>query len=162
MVRIGITAIHAAVPICIVSPHVPNNVAFAAIPWFLASYSAYLPTEQFTLKQWIQALYDTVVDRTGQTSHAFGLIKMARGLAKLVLLYVGVQPLLPTMPDAMLNYPWFSSESLSYTFLFGVKAYLVLGCADVTAGLAQALTGWRMVDMFDSPILATSPIDFWR
>jgi hypothetical protein len=159
--RVGMTVIHAIVPLAIVSPLQPNNVTFAAVPWFLASYSAYLPTENFTLTEWIKALYSTIVDRTpitadGKTNvNVLGLVKTLRGIAKLAVLYFGVEPFLPTMPDDMLRYPWLSKESLLDTFLFGLKAYLILGVVDVSTGLAQAVTGWRMVDMFDSPLLST-------
>ncbi|CAO0796095.1 unnamed protein product [Mucor circinelloides] len=165
--RAGMTVVHAIVPLAIVSPLQPNNVTFAAVPWFLASYSAYLPTESFTLTEWMKALYSTIVDRSPIASNSktsvnvLGLLKCLRGVAKLAALYFGVEPFLPTMPDDMLRYPWLSKESLLDTFLFGLKAYLILGIVDVTTGLAQAATGWRMVDMFDSPLLATSPKDFW-
>lgn len=157
--RVGMTVIHAIVPLAIVSPLQPNNVTFAAVPWFLASYSAYLPTDQFTLSQWIRALYNTIVDRgpphAKTNVHTQGIIKTLRGIIKLAALYFGIEPLLPEYPDVMLEYVWLSRESLLDTFLFGLKAYLVLGAVDVTTGLAQAVTGWRMVDMFDSPLLAT-------
>lgn len=160
--RVGMTVIHAVVPLALVSPMQPNNVAFAAIPWFLASYSAYLPTEKFTLTEWMKALYNTIVDRSPIAAtdnkpnvNILGLFKALRGVAKLAILYFGIEPFLPTMPDDMLKYPWLSKKSLLDTFLFGLKAYLILGIVDVTAGLAQAITGWRMVDMFDSPLLAT-------
>ncbi|CEP12961.1 hypothetical protein [Parasitella parasitica] len=165
---IGMTVIHAIVPLAVVSPLQPNNVAFAAVPWFLASYSAYLPTERFTLTEWIKALYGTIVDRTpiapgGKTNvNALGLLKTLRGVAKLVIMYFGIEPFLPTMPDDMLRHPWLSKKSLTDTFLFGLKAYLILGVVDIITGLIQAATGWRMVDMFDSPLLSTSPKDFWR
>jgi hypothetical protein len=155
--KASMTIIHALVPLGIVSPYLPNNVGFAAVPWFIASYSAYLPTAQFTMKEWIQALYSTIVDRTPveYPVKRMGLLKCCRGIAKLSILYFGIEPLLPTMPDAMLEHPWLSAESLIDTFLFGLKAYLVLGGVDITAGLAQAITGWRMVDMFNSPLLST-------
>lgn len=155
--RVGMTVAHAIVPLAVVSPIPANNVAFAAIPWFLASYSAYLPTENFSLKQWLKALYGTIVDRMANVHnvHRMGIVKTLRGIAKLAILYFGVEPLLPTMPDEMLKYSWFSLKSLSDTFLFGLKAYLILGVVDVTTGLAQAITGWCMVDMFDSPLLST-------
>jgi hypothetical protein len=155
--RIGMTVVHAIVPLAIVSPLQPNNVTFAAVPWFLASYSAYLPTENFTLTGWLRALYSTIVDPDMNTIHVhrLGLVKTMRGISKLAILYYGVEPLLPTMPDEMLKYAWLSKKSLTDTFLFGLKAYLILGIVDVTTGLAQLITGWRMVDMFDSPVLAT-------
>ncbi|KAI9483830.1 MAG: hypothetical protein EXX96DRAFT_156246 [Benjaminiella poitrasii] len=160
MLQLGMTVTHGLVPLAIVSPFQPSNVAFAAVPWFIASYSAYLPTERFSLKEWIKALYGTIVDHSPlankSTSNAtLGLWKSFRGITKLTILYFGIEPLLPTMPDDMLRYKWLSSESLKDTFLFGLKAYLVLGIVDVTTGLAQAMTGWRMVDMFDSPLLST-------
>lgn len=156
--RLGMTVVHAIVPLAIVSPSLANNVTFAAVPWFLASYSAYLPTEQFTCTGWLKALYNTMVDHSVKEkprTHLQGLMKALRGVTKLAVLYFGVEPLLPSMPDAMLAYPWFSKESLTDTFLFGLKAYLILGGVDVLTGLAQAITGWGMVDMFDSPLLAT-------
>lgn len=157
--KASMTVIHAIVPLGIVSPYLPNNVGFATIPWFLASYSAYLPTSQFTLKEWIKELYSTIVDRTPVAPEypikRMGLMKCLRGIAKLSILYFGIEPLLPIMPDEMLDYPWFSKQSLLDTFLFGLKAYLVLGGVDVTSGLAQAVTGWRMTDMFNNPLLST-------
>ncbi|KAI8877522.1 hypothetical protein K501DRAFT_230111, partial [Backusella circina FSU 941] len=156
----AMTVMHTMVPLAVISPLSPNNVAFAAVPWFLATYSAYLPTEQFSLTEWVRALYATVVDHS-PSSASPGWLKVVRGLTKLAVLLFGVEPLLPDMPDLMLQYPWLSTHSLGWTLLFGLKAYLVLGGVDVMAGLAQAITGWCMIDMFDSPFLATSPIDFW-
>lgn len=161
--RLGMTSIHAIVPLAIVSPLQPNNVTFAAVPWFLASYSAYLPTDQFSLSQWIRALYNTIVDRNPPNAktnvHVQGIIKTLRGMMKLAVLYFGIEPLLPEYPETMLAHAWLSRESLLDTFLFGLKAYLVLGAVDVTTGLAQAVTGWSMVDMFNSPLLATRYVE---
>lgn len=155
--RIAMTITHAIIPLTVISPFSPNNVTFAAVPWFLASYSAYLPIQEFTLKEWLRSLYNTIVDREvdHHNINRSGLIKAGRGLFKLAVLYFGIEPLLPTMPDQMLQYPWLSQKSLIDTFLFGIKAYLVLGVVDVTTGVAQAVTGWCTVDMFDSPLLAT-------
>jgi hypothetical protein len=152
----AMTVLHSVMPLAAISPFSPNNVAFAAVPWFLATYSAYLPTEQFSLTDWVRALYETVVDRTASNEpRARGILKVVRGLTKLAVLLFGVEPLLPEMPDLMLQYPWLSTQSLGWTFLFGLKAYLVLGGVDIMAGLSQAITGWCMIDMFDSPLLAT-------
>ncbi|KAI7904213.1 uncharacterized protein BX663DRAFT_504321 [Cokeromyces recurvatus] len=163
--RLGLTVLHGLVPLVVVSPFQPNNVAFAAIPWFLASYSAYFPTKHFTLTEWMKALYGTIIDDSPLTDKStntkLGVWKTLRGLFKLGALYFGIEPLLPNKADEMLRYSWLSKESLIGTFLFGLKAYLILGVVDVTTGLAQTMTGWRMIDMFDSPLLATSPRDFW-
>ncbi|KAI8968536.1 hypothetical protein BDF20DRAFT_186956 [Mycotypha africana] len=157
--RLGLTVTHAIVPLAVVSPYLPNNVAFAAVPWFIAAYSAYLPTEEFTLTEWLRALYNTVVDHPLMTSdkdnRTLGLKKVFRGVGKLTFLYFVIEPLLPAKPDDMLKYAWLSKESLLSTFLFGLKAYLILGGMDVLMGFVQCFSGWCMQDMFDSPILST-------
>ncbi|KAG1223836.1 hypothetical protein G6F35_004407 [Rhizopus arrhizus] len=155
--RVAITTAHALVPLVIASPSSPANVAFATVPWFVASYSAGLPLDAFSVKEWTRAIFETVIDRSPVEGNVYvqGLVKTGRGILKLLILVYGVQPLLPSKPDLMLRYPWFSKTSLICTFLFGLDAYLIMGFMDMAAGIVQVMTGLKMEDMFDSPFLAT-------
>ncbi|KAG1502297.1 hypothetical protein G6F46_003081 [Rhizopus delemar] len=156
--RVAITTAHALVPLVVASPSSPANVAFATVPWFVASYSAGLPLDTFSVKEWTRAIFETVIDRSPVEGNVYvqGLVKTGRGILKLLILVYGVQPLLPSRPDLMLRYPWFSKTSLIHTFLFGLDAYLIMGFLDMAAGVVQVMTGLKMEDMFDSPFLATS------
>lgn len=157
--RIAMAIAHVSVPLVVVSPSSPANVAFAVVPWFIASYSARISTGNLFAQKWI---HNSRNDPTyAGNIYKDGLWKAGRGVIKLLAFAYIVQPLLPSEPDYMLRYPWLSRESLSNTLLFGADAYLIFGFVDILAGIAQAITGWTMEDMFDAPYLATSPRDFW-
>ncbi|KAI8362825.1 hypothetical protein BD560DRAFT_404215 [Blakeslea trispora] len=160
IIRISIVAAHAVVPLVIISPFQPNNVAFAALPWFLASYSAYLPSEHLTMKQWIKALSQTVIDSSRPAKPSEGFWKLVRGVTKLVALTVLVDQWLPSKPQEIFQYPYFSTTSFINTFLFGVKAYLILGASDILAGVVEIVSGKRIIDVFDAPYLATRYVIF--
>jgi hypothetical protein len=61
---------------------------------------------------------------------------------------------LPRRTEIALVYPWFSFASMIYTLLYGIKAYLMLGIVDIFMGAEQAITGWRMIYLFNSPIIS--------
>ncbi|KAI8370785.1 hypothetical protein EDC96DRAFT_92940 [Choanephora cucurbitarum] len=155
IIRTSIVAVHAAVPLYVISPLQGNNVAFAAVPWFLASYSAYLPTEHLGWKEWIKALSSTVIDSSGPAKPSESGWKVIRGVTKLAALLLLVDRLLPANPKLIFQDPYFSLPSLLNTFLFGTKAYLILGTSDILAGIVELVSGKRIVDLFDAPYLAT-------
>ncbi|KAI7881011.1 hypothetical protein K492DRAFT_129353 [Lichtheimia hyalospora FSU 10163] len=91
-----------------------------------------------------------------------GVMRIARGIIKLVFMHYYLDRLLPSDPSFMLKFPWFHSYSLIGTLLYGCKAYTFLGVADVGMGIQQLILGLPQIDLFDAPMLATSPKDFWR
>ncbi|CEG67128.1 hypothetical protein RMATCC62417_03596 [Rhizopus microsporus] len=162
--RVIISTVHAAVPLVVVSPSSPANIAFALLPWFIASYSAFLPMEKFTVKEWLRSVFETFIDKSpskGEDVRKLGFAKIIRGTIKLITLTSLVIPALPSDPEYMLRQPWLSKESITTTFLIGLDAYLIFGAADIITGAIQTVSGQKMEDMFDSPFIATSPRDFW-
>ncbi|CEI95141.1 hypothetical protein RMCBS344292_09340 [Rhizopus microsporus] len=162
--RVIISTVHAAVPLAVVSPSSPANIAFALLPWFIASYSAFLPMEKFTVKEWLRSVFETFIDRSpskGEDVRKLGFAKIIRGTIKLITLTSLVIPAIPSDPEYILKKPWLSKESITTTFLIGLDAYLIFGAADIIAGAIQTVSGQKMEDMFDSPFIATSPRDFW-
>jgi D-alanyl-lipoteichoic acid acyltransferase DltB (MBOAT superfamily) len=94
-----------------------------------------------------------------------GLAKMCRGAFKLSLLFTVLEPLWGAMgisPSVeTLTLPWYHPWTLVYNLLLGITAYCLLGTVDVFLGLEQAVAGVRFMDLFEAPILASSPRDFW-
>jgi hypothetical protein len=168
--RISMALIHTVIPMIFISKHPPFNILFAAVPWFMASYSAHMPTDQLTIKKYIHTLFKVTIndDDEEALSHKTrrirckGVAKFSLGLFKFAFMRLFINPLLPHHAEYALDYAWFSPMSLIYTVLFGVKAYCMLGFVDLVMGIEMAVFAWNMVDLFNSPIIASSPRDFWR
>lgn len=165
--RIAMAIVHIIIPMIFISNHAPCNILFAAAPWFLASYSAHMSTEQLTIKKWMYTLFKVAIDddeimKNKTKIRCKGMSKISLGTLKLVFMQVFVNPLLPQHAEYALDYGWLHPMSLVYTVLFGIKAYCLLGAVDIFMGIEQTLFGWNMVDLFNSPIISLSPRDFWR
>ncbi|KAI8877521.1 hypothetical protein K501DRAFT_288347, partial [Backusella circina FSU 941] len=162
------SVVHAIIPLVITSSSPPLNLLYAAAPWFLLSHTAHMPVEDLTLWTWIESLFnitmDKKLDHQGDSSFKVrldGVSKMCLGLAKLCFMYGVIDRMLPRRTEIALEYPWASGVSMMYTLLYGIKAYLMLGIIDIFMGLEQTITGWRMIYLFDIPIISYSPRDFW-
>ncbi|KAL0089577.1 hypothetical protein J3Q64DRAFT_1636794 [Phycomyces blakesleeanus] len=178
--RLVITAIHIALPLIFITHSVKYNLFFAGLPWAVASLTACLPLDEITLSDWVLAqssvlldpsvsvpsnptikeIYNTATSQTLAT-RIHGIAKIGRGMAKLVIMKYILDPFLPADPSSVLLFPWFSKTSLVLTILFGMKAYLTIGAVDIGLGFMQFVLGIPLVDIFNSPILAHSPKDFW-
>ncbi|KAG1146181.1 hypothetical protein G6F37_005694 [Rhizopus arrhizus] len=90
-----------------------------------------------------------------------GAVNICLGILKLSFMALFIDPLLPQKPIFALYYAWFHPISLLYTVLYGIKVYCILGVVDIGLGVEQIVTGWEMIQLFDSPVLSTSPRDFW-
>ncbi|CEI93900.1 hypothetical protein RMCBS344292_08125 [Rhizopus microsporus] len=162
--RLALACIHAILPLIFVSPNRPLNVLYAAVPWFVVSYSAHMPTDQLTPIAWIDTLIKIMVEPNDNHTNRIrcrGAATSCLGILKWSFMHLFIDPLLPHRTLFALYYPWLHPMSLIYVILYGVKAYCLLGIVDIFMGLEQVVTGWNMVQLFNSPILATSPRDFW-
>jgi hypothetical protein len=164
--RFAMAIYHIIIPMIYISSYPPANILYAAGPWFLASYSAHMPTEDLTAEKWVRTLFKiTIEDEQGTNTSKIrlqGLSKIALGIFKIAFMHLFINPLLPHHAEYALDYPWLHPMSLMYTVLYGVKAYCMLGIVDVFMGVEQSLFAWNMVPLFNSPIIASSPRDFWR
>lgn len=166
--RLAMATVHIAIPMIFITGNPPFDLLFATVPWFLASYTAYVATDQLSFVQWVQAMLEVVTITDDELSadkkkiRLKGLSKLSMGIFKIAVMHIVVNPLLPRRPEYALEYPWFSVESLFYTALFGIKAYLLLGLLQIYMSLCQIVLGITVVELFDSPIIASSPRDFWR
>ncbi|KAG0739967.1 hypothetical protein G6F57_001796 [Rhizopus arrhizus] len=163
--RVFIVLFRIALPLVFVSPNIPINVLFAAVPWFFTSYTARMPIEQLTLAEWTNKVIKITSESSENMSVSSiryrGAANCCLGVLKWSFMRLFLDPLLPHKPIFALYYPWFHPLSLIYTILYGVKAYCLLGAVNVFMGLEQVIMGWNMVQLFDSPIIASSPRDFW-
>lgn len=164
--RMGMVIVHVLLPMIFISNNPPCNILFAAGPWFIASYAAHMPTNTLTFRKCVNDLFKVTIQEDQNTDktkiRCKGVTKISLGVLKLVFMELMINPLIPLHPMYVLNYAWFHPMSLIYTVLFGIKAYCLLGAVDIFMGLEQFLFAWNMIDLFDSPILSTSPRDFWR
>ncbi|KAI9493576.1 hypothetical protein BDB00DRAFT_367419 [Zychaea mexicana] len=182
--RVILGLVHAAIPLYIVSTSVVANLFFAAIPWFFVSYGASLPLERITLCEAYRVFMAVVTDhkRTipvaavggNEVAHQqqqkqqraaqnrwHGVIKVARGTSKLIFLHQCIEPWLPANNAYILSLPWFDWRSLTLTMLYGTKGYCFLGIVDIGMGLEELVLAEPMIDLFNSPIISSSPRDFW-
>ncbi|EIE86860.1 hypothetical protein RO3G_11571 [Rhizopus delemar RA 99-880] len=125
-----------------------------------------MPIEQLTLAEWTNKVIKITSESSENMSVSSiryrGAATCCLGVLKWSFMRLFLDPLLPHKPIFALYYPWFHPLSLIYTILYGVKAYCLLGAVNVFMGLEQVIMGWNMVQLFDSPIIASSPRDFWR
>ncbi|KAI9023847.1 hypothetical protein CLU79DRAFT_700843 [Phycomyces nitens] len=172
--RLIITAVHIVLPLIFITHSIKTNLFFAGIPWAVASFTACLPLDKITLSDWAWAQTSVLLDPSVATpsnatireiyntatsqalaARMHGIAKVLRGFAKLMGMKYILDPLLPLDPSSVLSLPWFSKTSLIMTVLFGVKAYLTIGMTDIGLGFTQFILGIPLIDIFNSPILAT-------
>ncbi|KAG2234493.1 hypothetical protein INT48_004872 [Thamnidium elegans] len=164
--RIAMAIVHAVIPLVFVCNRPPFNVFFAGAPWLLATYTAAIPTENLTMEKWVRTLMQvTIVQRPegvdDRKIRYKGIAKISLAIFKLVFMHLFVDSLLPRHIEYVLEYSWIHPVGIFYTFLFGLKAYCLLGVIDLLMGVEQTLFAWNMIDLFNSPIIASSPRDFW-
>ncbi|KAI8329576.1 hypothetical protein BD560DRAFT_342058 [Blakeslea trispora] len=126
-----------------------------------------MPPENLTPIRWVKAFLQIIIDREAEPKsdtliRLGGLKKMALGVMKISFMYLAVDPFLPERSSKALEYSWIHPMSCFYTILFGVKGYCMLGVVDFFIGVEQTLFAWNLVSLFNSPILSSSPRDFWR
>lgn len=165
--RIAMAIVHAVIPLVFVSDRPPLNVFLAAAPWLLATYTAAIPTENLTMEKWVQTLMQVTIEQRPEETddrkiRYRGVAKISLSIFKLVFMHLFVDSLLPRHVESVLEYSWIHPVGIFYTFLFGLKAYCLLGVFDLLMGVEQTLFAWNMIDLFNSPIIASSPRDFWR
>lgn len=164
-VRVFIALFHASLPLIFISPSRLFNVFFIGIPWFFAVHAAYMPPNDLSPARFFKSLLKmTSIPSTAPTKviRYRGAVNICLGILKLSFMALFIDPLLPQKPIFALYYAWFHPISLLYTVLYGIKVYCILGVVDIGLGVEQIVTGWEMIQLFDSPVLSTSPRDFWR
>ncbi|GAA5805797.1 hypothetical protein HPULCUR_011323 [Helicostylum pulchrum] len=164
--RIAMAIVHAVIPLVFVCKQPPLNVFFAGAPWLLATYTAAIPTENLTMEKWVHTLMQVVIEQRPEETddrkiRYKGVAKISLGIFKLVFMHLFVDYFLPRHVEYVLEYSWIHPVGIFYTFLFGLKAYCLLGVIDLLMGVEQTLFAWNMIDLFNSPIIASSPRDFW-
>ncbi|KAG2222803.1 hypothetical protein INT45_011613 [Circinella minor] len=179
--RVILAIIHAIIPQLIVSTNVVANLFFAAMPWFFVAYGATMPLERITLQEAYVTFMAIVIDQErqqrqisaeGKTSDNnsgaksenrwHGCIKIIRGTIKWIFLFRCIEPFLPENNAYILSLPWFHWKSMTLTMLYGIEGYCFLGIIDIGMGIEEFALGIPLIDLFNSPILASSPRDFWR
>ncbi|KAI9264984.1 hypothetical protein BDA99DRAFT_507384 [Phascolomyces articulosus] len=179
--RVTMAIVHATIPQFIVSNHVVANLFFAAMPWFMLTYCATLPLEHISIQEAYDSFMTIMIDQerlqkidNGKekkkiTIHSarketlkYGCTKILRGVIKWIFLFRCIEPLLPENNSYLLSLPWFSWKSMELTLLYGIKGYCFLGIVDIGMGIEEIVLGTPLVDLFDSPIISSSPRDFWR
>ncbi|KAI9311332.1 hypothetical protein BX666DRAFT_1868111 [Dichotomocladium elegans] len=151
---------HAALPLVLVSRRHLDNMFLAGIPWFIVTYSAFaMPMDGISVFEWIDGVLSIVgvlFENANKGTHRLqGCVKVIRGSVKLLFSHVIIQPWLPADNRFLLSLGWFDLLSLLLTVLYGIKAYCTLGIVDVFMGLEQILLGVPLIDIFNSPILAS-------
>ncbi|ORY98894.1 hypothetical protein BCR43DRAFT_488342 [Syncephalastrum racemosum] len=180
--RVVLAIVHSLLPMAVVSPWAPYNLFFAAMPWFYVSYTAILPVDRLSCREWLYSFYAVLLDipdderrriafahnaQLGSgtddpmAARKAGLVKLIRGAFKFWFMKHVIDRILPEDYTVLLRLPWFSAGSLMLTVVLGIKAYLMLGVVDLGLGLEQCVLGVPLIDLQDSPILSASPRDFW-
>ncbi|KAI9493380.1 hypothetical protein BDB00DRAFT_378603 [Zychaea mexicana] len=166
--RLFLAAIHISIPLVFACPSELLNNTLLGTPWYAASYIVYFADKNFSFRESLANVGSTLlVFQENQQATGYvriqGLAKIARGVFKWALMKSLVDPWLPHgYSQRLLAIPYWSWESLWLTALIGFKVYCIMGLADIGVGSIQCTLGVPIYDIFDSPILAHSPRDFWR
>ncbi|CAO3631563.1 unnamed protein product [Cunninghamella blakesleeana] len=158
---------HLAIPIYIISSSQPLNVLFTAAPIYLVMFTAHLPDIHLNLIQnWIYELAtDLKAPNQEGNVRLHALAVLSRGIFKLSFILSILDPYFLYMINdnlmLVLKYPWYHPITLYYNLCLGIKAYCLLGSVDVLLGIEQLISGVRFIDLFNSPLIAQSPRDFW-
>ena len=179
--RVILAITHALIPQLIVSTNIVANLFFAVIPWFFVTYGATMPLEHITLQEAYETFMAIMIDQERQQRQIgakgkisdnnntaksenrwHGCIKVIRGTIKWIFLFRCIEPFLPQNNAYILSLTWFHWKSMTLTMLYGIKGYCFLGIVDIVMGLEEFALDMPMIDLFNSPILASSPRDFWR
>lgn len=174
--RVFLGIFHGLIPLFLVSKWSPYNLFFVTMPWFFVAYSSTIPTDRLSFREWGLAFYAILLDisdmdrqRMAQHPSQYmetlgklpkekirlqGLLKVMRGVAKLLFSARCIDPWLPPKYSTLLTLSWLSPQSLILTVLFGCKAYCFLGVTDILLGFEQVVLGWPLIDLFHSPILS--------
>ncbi|KAI7852135.1 hypothetical protein BDC45DRAFT_485835 [Circinella umbellata] len=180
--RLLLMGVHTAIPLTLSSPRIGANLFFITLPWFYVAYSSAIPVEKYTYCEWLDSLQCLLLDAPGdkrwmlatrkipklelseqeqQGARIRGVTRIARGIGKFIMMKLIVDPLLPKQLSSILSLPWLHPNSLFSTLLFGCKAYLFLGVADIGTGIQQLLLGVPSIDLFNFPMIASTPKEFW-
>ncbi|KAI8063185.1 hypothetical protein BC940DRAFT_243570 [Gongronella butleri] len=143
------------------------NVFFTAGPLYLAVFTASLPAGDLgNVRVWAHRLSTDLLDADQSGGiRVHGLAKVFRGVFKLAFNQGVLDPFfLAAVKDDLtkiLEIPFYHPQAMVYHLLLGIKAYCLLGVVDICLGTEQLLFGVRYIDLFQSPLLSSSPRDFW-
>ncbi|KAG0174984.1 hypothetical protein DFQ30_001459 [Apophysomyces sp. BC1015] len=163
-----------AIPTVIQSDNLGLNIFWMGQLWFVAVIHSQLPLASLSLRQCFWAHLGILLEKTtpGMEGQFFstklstdvrlaGLLKIARGILKWEFGVFVIHPWLLDNPADLLLMPWLSQTALLQTLLVGIRIYCLLGSLDVAFGFLQMVLGMVLIDVFNSPILASGPKDFW-
>ncbi|KAI9244134.1 hypothetical protein BDA99DRAFT_610260 [Phascolomyces articulosus] len=180
--RMALMSIHTTIPLVFASSSVGANLFFIAVPWFYVTYSSVIPVEKYSFREWLDSLQCLLLDASPEKrwllatrkiptlklskeeqyeARIKGVVRIVRGIGKLIIMKYLVDPLLPDPLSSVLTLPWLHPTSLLSTLLFGCKAYFFLGVADIGTGIQQMSLGVPSIDLFNSPMIASTPREFW-
>ncbi|KAI9259638.1 hypothetical protein BDA99DRAFT_440009 [Phascolomyces articulosus] len=172
--RILLFLIHISISLFFACPSQFLTASMLGAPWYTASYVVYFADKNLSFRESLIGVGSTLLifqeqgqsksaDTTTKHVRMQGLAKMARGVFKWSLMKSFVDPWLPDgYSQRLLMIDYWTMESLMLTATIGLKVYCIMGLVDLFMGSFQFLFGISMIDIFDSPILAHSPRDFWR
>ncbi|KAI8150420.1 hypothetical protein BJV82DRAFT_587134 [Fennellomyces sp. T-0311] len=165
-IRTLLVLAHIAIPLTFASPSEMLSGSLVGMPWYTATYIVHFADKGLGFRESIVSVGGTlhVFQESPTEDHirTQGLAKIARGVFKWAFMKTVIDPWLPDhFSQRLLALPYWSIESLWLTALIGIKVYLLMGLVDIGTGLLQSVMRVPMIDIFDSPILATSPRDFW-
>ncbi|KAI7903750.1 uncharacterized protein BX663DRAFT_433542 [Cokeromyces recurvatus] len=138
-------------------------------PWALAAQIVFFTNSSITLKDWLSKLIkistfqdDTPTTETDMEIRLNGLKKMIRGIIKTAFMKVVLDSLLPDNIASLLAIPFYKPKACFITFILALRIYCMISVVDIITGVIQTIFLIRFNDIFNNPLLATSPKDFWK
>ncbi|KAI7848906.1 hypothetical protein BDC45DRAFT_521889 [Circinella umbellata] len=167
--RILIVLIHVSISMFFACPTEFLNASMLGSPWYIASYIVHFADKNLSFRESLIGVADTLLvfqetkqEQSIKQIRIQGLAKVARGVFKWSLMKSAVDRWLPYgYSQRLLVIDYWSVESFLLTALIGLKVYCIMGLMDLLTGSFQFMLGVPIIDIFDSPILAHSPRDFW-
>lgn len=175
---------HIIIPLLVASKAHAFSTPFISFPWFIASVGSYTSLlykeEQVkaekqshqSFKEWMKSVAiegltrseDVQANGDADTKRQIRIEGMKRVVVCTltnVIAHFLLNPFLLEHPEDFLKFPWYSVDCMYYGFLIGLKGYILFLSNDLISGAAQAVTGTRLMHLFNKPFMATSPKDFW-
>ncbi|KAI9322700.1 hypothetical protein BX666DRAFT_649674 [Dichotomocladium elegans] len=171
-VKCILAAIHFAMPLAWACPEFYVNACMVCGPWVVGAQVIHEAEQarplgslrQSSVRDILPFLIDDKAPMDNDANvRVRGVAKIMRGVFKWSLMKAAVDPLLERVPEmaGLLDMAYFSIPSVWITVLLGTKVYCLLGVVDIATGAQQLMLGLPMLDLFDSPWLASGPRDFW-
>lgn len=155
------------------------STPFITFPWFVASVGTYA-SQKYKYQQskndvsgppqsllsWLKSIgvegflqkLDRQPNGTTLTNNQVRIEGVKRLIQTATVMILGnefITPLLLEDPNTLFTLRWYTTQSIYYGFLMGLKGYTLMVFSDIISSICQIVTGYRTLEVFNKPFLAS-------